>query len=185
MNDKERDLLYSNVFNKYLQILTVGVLGLLLIGKPLLTHLFAKDYSLAWVPLAPLIVSVLIHALAGNLGSLYSVFKNTNGALYSTIIGAATNIGLNFLLIPVFGIWGASLTTLAGYIVTLTYRWFDVKKFVNLTINKSEFYLCMGTLIAQFALYYVEGGISYAIRTIVLVTMMIKYRKDFVRIIRR
>lgn len=185
MNDKERDRIYSNVFNKYLIILTIGVLGLLLIGKPLLTHLFAKDYYSAWIPLAPLIVSVLIHALAGNLGSLYSVFKSTNGALYSTIIGAGTNIVLNFAVIPIIGIYGAALTTLIGYIVTLIYRWFDVKKFVHLKLKKTDLLLCFGTLIIQFALYYFEGILSYCIRGLILVAMVVIYRNDILRLIHR
>jgi len=185
MENKEKDRFYSNVFNKYLLFLTVGVLGLLLVGKPLLTHLFAKDYDSAWIPLAPLIVSVLIHALSGNLGSLYSVFKSTKGALYSTVFGAITNIALNIILIPILGIWGASITTLTGYIVTLVYRWFDVRKFVNLQLEKKTLLICSGTLIIQFGFYYVDGIISYAVRTLVLIFIVMAFRKDILKLIHR
>ena len=182
MNSKERDDLYSEVFNKYLYVLTIGVLGLLLIGKPLVITLFDIEYAEAWIPLAPLIVSVLIHALAGNLGSLYSIFKSTKGALISTFVGAISNIILNIFLIPLMGIMGAALTTLFGYMVTLLYRWFDVKKFVRLNLSIPDTLICIGCLGIQYGLYYIESIYSYVIRVIVLAAILIRYRKIILKL---
>lgn len=87
-DNSNRDEIYSNVFNNYLVILLIGVLGILLIGKPFVIILFENSYNNAYLYIPILIMGVVIHALNGNLGSLYSVFKNTKGALYSTAIGA-------------------------------------------------------------------------------------------------
>lgn len=177
IEDEDRDRLYSDVFNRYFHFLTIGVIGLLLIGKPMIIILFAKDYNSAWIPLAPLIVGVLIHALAGNLGSLYSVFKSTNGALVSALVGAVSNIVLNMLIIPVLGIVGAAVTTLVGYIITLVFRWFDVRKFVSIRLNKDEAIICLLALIVQFVLYYMDNVYSYVLRASIFFFMIIKYRK--------
>jgi O-antigen/teichoic acid export membrane protein len=183
--DKERDSFFSNILNKYFHFLTLGVLGLLTVGKPLMDNLFAKDYSSAWVCLCPLFLGVMIHALAGNLGSLYSVFKDTKGALYSTIAGAVTNIVLNLVFIPKFGPSGAAYTTLIGYIVTLAYRWFDVRKFVKLSFEKRKAIVYLMLLIIQALLFYYNDPVSYGIRTIICVVVIFLERKTLLRLIRR
>ncbi len=185
MHDSDRDKIYSDIFTKYLKFLTIGVVGLLVIGRPMVIYLFASGYSDAWICLAPLILSVSVHALAGNLGSLYSVFKSTKGALYSTIAGAVVNIVLNIFFIPKFGILGAALTTLIGYIVTLAYRWFDVKKFVYLKINIKEISIYTGLIIIQFVLYYINNPVSYFLRIILLLSVLIINRSMIVKLIKR
>lgn len=185
MHDSDRDRIYSDVFIKYLKFLTIGVVGLLVIGRPMIIYLFASNYSDAWICLAPLILSVLVHALAGNLGSLYSVFKNTKGAFYSTIAGAAVNIILNIFFIPQFGILGAALTTLVGYIVTLIYRWFDVKKFVHLKISIKDISIYISLIIVQFVLYYINHPVSYFLRILLLLGVLFVNRVMIVKLIKK
>ena len=135
--------------------------------------------------MAPLILGVLVHALAGNLGSLYSVFKDTKGALYSAVAGAVTNIVLNLVFIPVFGMLGAAFTTLAGYIVTLIYRWIDVKKFVNLKLNLKDVVMYVSLICIQFALYYNNNLYSYVIRLCITFFVLILNRKFLLKLIKR
>ncbi len=184
LDDSKRDAFYSSVFNKYYGFLAVGVLGLLLVGKPLM-EIFPAEYSGVWVCLAPLFIGVMIHALAGNLGSLYSVFKDTKGALYSTIVGASINVLLNLVMIPIMGPVGAAITTLIGYIVTFMYRWFDVRKFVNLVWDKKKTIVYCGALIVQTVLFYFNNPLSYALRSIVLVFVMYCERETLIRLIKR
>lgn len=138
-----------------------------------------------WIYIPILIICVVIHALNGNLGSLYSVFKNTRGALYSTIIGALTNVVLNFLFIPIIGIMGAALSTVIGYIVTLIYRWYDTKRFVSIRLEGKNSIELLILLVIQFALYYVQGVFSYGVRCIILIIALIRYRGLLFSIVRR
>lgn len=184
-DDKDRNKFYSDIFNKYIAFLSLGVLALLLIGKSLIVILFAKEYGDAWICLAPLIIGVLFHALAGNLGSLYSVFKNTKGALYSTVVGAVCNILLNIIIIPKFGIFGAAITTLIGYIVTLVFRWFDVKQFVIIELKSNDTILYMVLIALQFILYYIDGLYSYVFRFAVLIFVVVKNRNFIVNLLRK
>ena len=185
MHDDDRNEFFSNVFNKYFCFLTIGVVGLLLIGRPLILMIFSIEYSSAWLCFSILVLSVLFHALAGNLGLLYSVFKNTKGAFYSTVIGAVTNIVLNLIFIPAFGLIGAAVTTLIGYVVTLIYRWFDVKKFVSLKLNYKQFLFYLSVIAIQLFLYYINTPISYGIRTIILLLILILNRELILKILKK
>lgn len=185
LENENRDQFYSNVFNQYFKFLAIGVLALLVIGKPIIVCLFASDYSDAWICLAPLILGILVHALAGNLGSLYSVFKRTKGALYTTVAGALTNIVLNLFFIPRLGIVGAAVTTLIGYVVTLVYRWFDIRKFVKLHLETREVLLVFAIVMVQFALYYFNNPVSYCVRVVLLLFVIVRERKMLLGLIRK
>lgn len=183
--NEDRDNVYSKVFNNYLGIMVIGVLGLLLISKPATVLLFDTDYVSAWKYIPPLVIGVVVHALSGNLGSLYSVFKNTKGALYSTFIGAMVNIILNIIFIPIIGIMGAALTTLVGYLVTFAYRWFDTKRFVHLKIQWKDTVAFVALILVQLVLYYVDGMWSYLVRGAIILGVIIWKRKLILGVIKR
>jgi O-antigen/teichoic acid export membrane protein len=64
-------------------------------------------------------------------GPLYSN-KNTTSILVSYLLGAALNCVLNFLLIPSYGIWGAAISTVASYLLTIlliSYFNYNIAKF--------------------------------------------------------
>ena len=185
LEDKNRDRFYSKVFRNYFSILALGVLALLLILKPLTIHLFAHEYENAWMSTSILVIGVMFHALSGNLGTFYTTFKKTKGALITAIIGAATNTILNFIFIPKFGLMAAATTTLIGYVVVLLYRWWDVRKFVKLTISPAFVVIWLSLIAVQFTLYYCENFISYAVRT-VIVLIALYFNKNIVfKIIKR
>ena len=184
LEDKSRDKFYSNVFKNYFSVLVLGVLVLLLVLKPVTIRLFAHGYEEAWMSTAILVVAVMFHALSGNLGTLYGTFKSTKGALITSIIGAATNIVLNMIFIPRWGIIAAAITTLIGYIVVLIYRWCDVKKFVNLTINPMFVIFWLSVIAIQFVLYYVSGIVSYIIRAVIIVIALYYNRNLVLKILK-
>lgn len=185
LDNKEKDKIYSNVFNSYLSIMLIGLLGILIVGKPMIQYLFEKSYFEAYKFIPLLILAVVIHALAGNLGSLYSVFKSTRGALYSSIIGASINIVLNLIMIPIWGITGACLTTILGYCATLIYRIVDIKKFVNIQIEWKANGILIVTSILSFELYYIDGIFSYVLRIAMTLAMIFHYRKLLLRLLKK
>lgn len=185
MDSNERDKFYSSVLNKYFAILSVGVAGLLIICKLAIDLLWEDSYGNAWLCVAPLILSVLVHALCGNLGSFYAVFKQTKGALTTSMIGAITNIALNFIFIPMFGFVAAAVTTLVGYMVSLVVRWFDIKKFVKLSLDYKKISLYSGVIILQTALYYWNTPISYVIRVLLFLLLAFLERTTLIRIIKK
>jgi len=182
---KERDRIYSVVFSNYFYVMTVGVAGVLLVAKLAITFLFAENYHSAWICMGPLTVGVMVHALAGNLGTLYTTFKKTKGALITTIAGAGCNILLNTFIIPVLGTLGAAITTLLGYTVTLFIRWFDVKKFASLTINKKKILLYSILILLQLLLYYIPGLLPYLFELIILTFLFYSERHLFIKMIKK
>lgn len=184
-NSADRDKIFSEVFYNYLRFLTIGVLAILVVLKPMILYLFAKEYSSAWVCAAVLVIAVMLHALAGNLGTLYSVFKSTGGALKTSAIGAIVNTVLNIIFVPMFGFNAAAWTTVVGYVAVLIVRWRDVSKYVKLSLPKKNTVIVITLLAVSLVLYYVPGIISYIGRGAIFVAYAYINRSMILKLLKR
>lgn len=182
---EDRNRVYSSVFIRYFEFLAFGVLGILVLLKPMIIYLFADAYNAAWECSSVLVVGVMIHALAGNLGTIYTVFKKTGGAFRTSAIGAAFNIVTNIVFVRLFGFNAAAWTTLFGYLIVLAIRWHDIKEFVNMEIPKKDLIITIAFVLIQLALYYVSGVVSFVARIIVFLMFCLLHRKLLIGIIKR
>ena len=107
-------------------------LGLSL-GGPLLLSFFGSNFQLAFVPLLILMIGQAVSALSGSVGFLMSLTGHHNQAALFVIGVLVLNVGLNFLLIPRFGMNGAAVATSASFIIWNLAALFYVLK--NLNIN--------------------------------------------------
>lgn len=181
----DRNNVYSKVFTHYFQFLSIGVIGILVILKPLILHLFANAYSDAWICSSVLVVSVMIHALAGNLGTIYTVFKKTGGAFKTSAIGAVINILTNIVFVKLFGFTAAAWTTLFCYFIVLIIRWNDTKVFVKLELPKDKIIITSAFVVVQFVFYYIPGVISFIIRVLIFILFCFLHRDLLIGIIKR
>jgi O-antigen/teichoic acid export membrane protein len=71
-----------------------------------------------------------------------------------TGIGAIINVGVNFLLIPVWGIVGAALATLASYLVMAIAVYKITQRFYHINYENSKVLKTLGLIILSGAVYY-------------------------------
>lgn len=185
LNRSDRDEFYSDVFNNYLRVLAVGAVVLLSFSKELTWMLFSNNFKGAWGAIAPLVIGVLVHALSTNIGALYVAFKRTKGTFFTSLAGAVTNIILNIVFIPKFGIIAAAFTTLAGYIVTFVARWTDIRRFVKLNAYKKNVVVYILVLVVQTSLFYVSSTLAFGLRIIIALLLVIKDYKLLFGLLRR
>ncbi|WP_255149714.1 flippase [Halorarius halobius] len=78
---------------------------------------FGAKYAQAAPSLAVLATGFFIHTAFGlNKGALTSL-GHTRLIMYDDIVGAAVNVALNLVLIPLYGLWGAAWATTLSYVV--------------------------------------------------------------------
>ncbi|MDX8461238.1 lipopolysaccharide biosynthesis protein [Mesorhizobium humile] len=82
----------------------------LVLGEPMLV-LFGPEFTAGYPLLFLLVLGVVARAAVGPCESLLTMSGNQNicAAVYAMTL--ALNIGLNVLLIPLFGLWGAAIAT--------------------------------------------------------------------------
>ena len=88
-----------------------------LFSKQILPFIFGKDFTEAYLAMIPLSWTFLIMALNTPIALALNTTKFEKVSMYTAIIGAILNIGLDFLFIPEHGILGAGVATVIPRIV--------------------------------------------------------------------
>ncbi len=109
----------SRLTRYYLIICLPAVVGLSVLAKPLIGILTAQEYHEGYriIPLVTLGAFFLGLQQRFQAGPLF--YKRTHFIMFSIIASGLLNLGLNFLLIPVYGYVVAAITTLVSYVFLL------------------------------------------------------------------
>ncbi len=97
----------------------LSTLGICAIAKTFFRILFNELYWKAFIVSPYLFLAPLLQMLYQIEANQFLVVKKTWPSLFIMSIGALINVFLNYLLIPVIGIEGAAIATLAGYIISV------------------------------------------------------------------
>lgn len=178
VDDKGNTAFQSTVYN-YFNIINVLACGILILfSQTLAKILFSNDFYTAWHYVPLLLVAYVFSGLAGFMASSFRAAKYTKGLFSSTVIGAVTNIILNFFFVKAFGNMGAAFTTMIGFAVTFYIRSHSIKKVVDLKINLAKDTLAYALLFAMAMVISFEIPGSYFIGTVIFATLIILYLRD-------
>jgi len=87
------------------------LLVFLLFGTPIMSNFFGKSYLIAPSALSILAVGRFLNSSFGPEGMTLEAYGNTKLSLLNSMIMLGTNVGLDYLLIPEYGIIGAAIAT--------------------------------------------------------------------------
>ena len=150
----DRDKYYSRVFNFFIFIQLTLIMAGSTIIKPLVKVMVTPAFQAGAVYIPILFAGTLFYGLSSFLGTGYLSSKKTGEAFFTTIYAAATNLVLNLIFIPRFGIWGATGSTLIAYIVLFISRLISTKKFFSITVRMKFFIsgLILNTVIVSLTM---------------------------------
>lgn len=129
-NSKNRSRFYSKVFDSNVSVLFVVAAGALLMLIPMMKVLVAPSFFISYLYSPYLIIATVFNCFAAFLSSVYTATKRTSRSLVTSILGAVINISLNLILIPIYGINGASFATMIAYFIVFTVRIIDTRKLI-------------------------------------------------------
>lgn len=141
---KFSEIFYANRANELEQVAVkssfiafIGTLPIALIliifGKWILSF-YGNDFISGYYVLIMLVIGQLINSLSGSVGYFLNMTGYQKQLQNILLISALMNIFLNYILIPIYGIYGAALATLASTILWNTIGTIYIK-------NKFGFYI--------------------------------------------
>lgn len=136
-NSEDREKYINEIYNGLVMITVIAAVGMMFVIKPFLSIYVEQSYYEAWKYTPFLIIGFVFTSIGAFLASYYTVYKDSKGFLFSASSGALINIVLNFLLIPIIGVYGAALATCVSYIVTFLYRVYDTRKYIKINFFKN------------------------------------------------
>jgi O-antigen/teichoic acid export membrane protein len=115
---------------------------ILVFPKELLTLLYGGEYAGGYMALIVLALGIAVNDFSGTSANILVAGGRTRLNLLCEVIAAVTNIVLNVLLIPIFGIIGAAIATAMSYVarnissLSFCHRYYGMhpysKKYLNI-----------------------------------------------------
>jgi O-antigen/teichoic acid export membrane protein len=130
---------YTQVSNAFQSLLFIASAGVMLLLKPLTNILTASDYHQAYLYSTFLIIATLFGCFCQFSGAIYSAVKESKRSLYTSIIAAVSNVALNLILIPKFGVYGAAFSTMFAYGICAVIRQIDTQHIVGYKTDNLNF----------------------------------------------
>ncbi|WP_122082589.1 lipid II flippase MurJ [Vibrio coralliirubri] len=131
----------NNILRQSIRLMLVIALPMSLVitifSKEIL-YMYGEDFTSAADCLVILALSQLVYVLAGNVNVLLQMTDNSNVVRDSAIISSAVSALLCILLIPDFGIVGASFGTLFSLLTSSSYSVYKANK--KLKVNTIRFW---------------------------------------------
>jgi len=140
-------------------------------SEAIITAIFGEEFIYAVLPLCVLLISRVIRGgTIVPIGASLAGIGRPDLALKAAAISAATNVGLNILLIPRFGILGAAIaTTISLLLQTIIYLVFVVKTMM-VRIDVKWYAQAMGFAVAAVVLFLIGARLinSYLVGGVIL-----------------
>ncbi|MCR4898071.1 MAG: oligosaccharide flippase family protein, partial [Acholeplasmatales bacterium] len=175
-----------NVISKIFDVMLAISLGTTLLGTSVckfgIEILFKEEYWRSYICVPYLYLAPLLLMLFQIGTNQFLVIKKTWPNLIILSIGAVANIALNFVLIPIIGIEGASIATFVGYFISIIICIIVLLKFKLIIISKKTIISFLSFIIIflvmrsnSFSWYALN--IPLAIAYVVL--LLILFKNDF------
>ena len=177
------ELDYNNKVLRLLVAFTMLIaIGLITITKPFLSLYVAKAYYEAWKYVPFLLIGSVYMTFGTFFASSYTVHKDSFGYLFSGSFGAIFNIALNFILIPIIGVFGAAVATCISYIMVFVFRLVHTRKYLKYNVYSKELVVGSLFLVLDALALYLNGSIGVIVQFIILIIVFIIYGKSLIPI---
>jgi O-antigen/teichoic acid export membrane protein len=129
------DIIYKTSTRWISQLTFPLLLFYFLFGENFLQVLFGSEYAVAWSALVILSVGQYSSVITGPNGMTIKAIDRTREDLLASGGALITNVVMNYLLIPIYGIEGAAVATTLGFLVyniidlAILYWYVDVSPF--------------------------------------------------------
>lgn len=116
----------TQLFSLILWLSLIALAGSLVLGDFMITLAFGKSYEGASLVLKISMITAIFAAI-GSVSARYFTIENMEKKLaLRTFLAAIINIALNLFLIPIYGIYGAAISTLlCTFFANYVMDWFD------------------------------------------------------------
>lgn len=183
MKDDDQVEMTSKIF-EYLGVISfLAFIVLIPFNQWIFDLLFEGDYTRGAEVFPFLFLSPLLLMLVQTAGNQFLVVKKSIYMTLALFVGVVVNIILNYFMIQWFGVVGCSLSTLIGYAVSVVMVVIITSKMKLLKLSKSFLAIALVMTIIVLALFFKATLILYPAIVIILILMVLGYRKDVMRLI--
>lgn len=175
---------FTKVFRVYSGGVFVAASALIVLCQLFTKILVADSYYESWQFVPILIISTSLSCFVNFLASVYMASKKTLMGSVTAFAGAITNFGLNMLLIPRIGINGATIATVAAFIVVFVTRAINTRQYVKINFSPVIMVVEIAILASQAGVLVLmqKGILMYIIEGVLFVVMAVLNAKPLIEL---
>lgn len=143
---------YKEFYNRAFSMITLFVMFcccfMSIFSREIINIFATKEYSEAWIYMSILTLGVAFSCMSSLSGTNFSVVKQSKFYFYSSFWSGITAVILNVVLIPNYGIMGASISVCVSFLIGAIARVYYSWQFVHLEkIFKYIIAVCVNILV--------------------------------------
>lgn len=171
LKEDNKSAYYNSIYKDIKFFLKAIVLGLIAVMPFAFPILVDSSYGDAYVYIPILVISIYYTNMSNFYGGIFTAYKDTKIMGATTVMAAITNIVINLIFIPKFGIYAATFSTLISNFIVYVYRRVRLTDYIRL---KEKFnYVFWILLVITLASYYYNNMITNVITFIVVLAYCI------------
>ncbi len=171
----DKDGFFSNTLILMNMVLTISSSILMITNIFISKILFSGEFFYAWKYVPPLLMSVIFNIISLYFESILLATNNTKEIGKSSIIGAAVNIILDFILIKYIGAYGAAIATMISFFVVMLFKCFKAQKYIKYKENISIIFISYLLLFIQTIIAYF-GNKFILLEVVILIILLYLYK---------
>lgn len=157
LNSEDGENFLEETINSMFKIFSAACFGIIACMPIVFPLMVNKQYSAAYQQIPILMIAVLFQVIVGLYSVIYVALKKSREIAKTSTFAAIINIVADGILISFIGLYAASVSTMVAYASMAIYRYIDVRKYVNVQLNKK---LIFATIIAGIVIlssYYINN----------------------------
>ena len=180
INDSDRDVFFSNIFNSILKLFSSACIMLIGLLPLIFNLLINKSYNESYLYVPILLLGMVFNIIVSFVGCIYVAKKMTAQVATTSFWSGIINIVINLLLIKIIGIYAAAISTVVAFAVMSIYRIIDVQKYVKLKVDKKLILLLILLFIIECLFYYIRVIPLSIFNCIILLLILTEINKKFI-----
>lgn len=136
VGESDSEEFFAGVIFKVYRLFSAAAIGVIALMPFVFDILINESYAEAYYQLPIYMIAALLNVVQGLYSVIYIALKKTGDIAKITVVSAVTDLLLNIALIRFIGLYAASLSTLAAFAVNALWRYFDLKKYMNIRFDK-------------------------------------------------
>jgi len=129
--------IYLSYSWKYLLMVTIpSAFGLFILAKSLLSHLTTSIFISEGQYIVPLVaIGIVFWGMEQIFGVSLWIFKRTKIFIIAFVVSCVSNLVLNIIFVPHYGIIATAITTLIAYIILASIVGYASRKYITFNLN--------------------------------------------------
>lgn len=182
---KDQKEYYQSIYKIYGCYMFVLASMVMCVLRPVMYVWVGPEFREAWLYAPYLLLGAVFSCFTGFYVPLFVITEKTGTLFVSTLTGAVINLTLNSLLIPVWGINGASFASAVTYLVVWLIRGIMISKYVDIHFDNKMACINAAILFVQGTCLLIPESSSSWIQFLFCGLLFVINRKDIISFIKR